>query len=326
MTRSLLAGLCAALTAGPSLAQDTTGGPTFTYVEMPKDDAKDTGWHVEAKAGLLWLAGNSDSTSLSAGLKLTRDALWQRYSLTAAYAYSKARVYVGPDPSRTLPLGPDGKPIVTSFDDLRADSALSARLWNVTPRFDQWLIRRGAPGDTSIYVLGNIASDYAAGKKLFGGGQVGVSTLLIKAGAHSLTGELGYDFTYVQPYDIPGNPAVGYSIHSILAALAYIWDISKTTKLNAGVAYLVNLNREDGAPNADPTENGVPAFQDHRVNTLVGLTTQVYGRLSLNVSWTGRYDAKPQLSQLPTGVSSESKIFLRTFDSITQVQLVYTFG
>ena len=326
MTRTLLAGLVASLTAVPALAQDTTVAPTFAYAEKPKEDAKETGWRVEAKAGLLWLAGNSDSTSLSAGLKVTRDTIWQRYSLTANYAYSKSRVYVGPDAGKTLPVGPDGLPVVTSFDDLRTDYSLSARLWNVTPRFDQWLIHRDAPGDTSVYVLGNIASDFAAGKKLFGGGQVGVSTLLIKAGAHSLTGELGYDFTYLQPYDTPGNPAVGYSIHSLRAALSYIWEISKATKFNAGAEYLVNLNREDGAPNADPSENGVPSFQDHRVNALVGLTTQVYERLSLNVSWTGRYDAKPQLAQLPTGVSSSSKIFLRTFDSITQVQFVYTFG
>ena len=323
MTRTLLAALCAVLGATPALAQNTIA-PTFAYGDTPSEDAKDSGWHAEAKAGLLWLAGNSDSTSLSAGLKISRDAVWQRYSLNANYAYSKTRVYLGPDPSRTLPLGPDGLPIVTSFDDLRAESALSARLWNVTPRFDQWFIHRNAPGDTSLYILGNIASDFAAGRKLFGGGQVGVSTLLVRAGGHSLTGELGYDYTYLQPYDTPGNPAVGYGIHSLRTALGYAWQISKATKFNAGVEYLVNMNKETGAPDPDdPT--GVPAFQDHRVNTVVGLTTQVYNRLSLNVNWTGRYDAKPQLAQLPTGVSSESKIFLRTFDSITQVQFVYTF-
>jgi putative salt-induced outer membrane protein YdiY len=306
--------------AGPALAQDTTAAPSFTYAEKPKEDAKDTGWKVEAKAGLLWLAGNSDSTSLSAGLKVTRDAVWQRYSLNANYAYAMSRVYGGPDPTKTLPIGPDGKPIVSSFDDLRSESTLSARLWNVTPRFDQWIIHRDAPGDTSIYVLGNIASDFAAGKKLFGGGQVGVSTLLIKAGPHSLTGELGYDFTYLQPY--VGD---GYSIHSLRAALGYVWEISKSTKFTAGAEYLINLNKETGAPDPnDPT--GVPAFQDHRVNALVGLTTQVYDRLSLNVSWTGRYDAKPNLATLPAGVSSASRIFLRTFDSTTQVQFVYTFG
>jgi len=320
VNRTLLAGLCAVVVAAPALAQDTTVAPTFAYGEKPKEDAKATGWQAEAKAGLLWLAGNSDSTSLSAGLKITRDDVWQRYSLTASYAFAKSRVYGGPDTTRTLPIGPDGKPIVTSFDDLRSESSLSARLWNVTPRFDQWLIHRSAPGDTSVYVLGNIASDFAAGKKLFGGGQTGVSTLLIKAGSHSLTGEVGYDFTYLQPY--VGD---GYSIHSLRAALAYVWNISKTTKFNAGAEYLINLNKETGAPDPnDPT--GVPAFQDHRVNAVVGLTTQVYDRLSLNVSWTGRYDAKPNLATLPTGVSSDSRIFLRNFDSITQVQFVYTFG
>jgi putative salt-induced outer membrane protein YdiY len=306
------------LAAVPALAQDTTLAPTFAYAEKPKEDAKDTGWRVEAKAGLLWLAGNADSTSLSAGLKVTRDAVWQRYSLVAAYAFARSRNYESP----ATPI------VIDNLDQLRSASLLSARLWNVTPRFDQWLIHRDAAGDTSVYVLANIASDYAAGKKLFGGAQAGVSTLLFKTDGHSLTGELGYDFTYLQPNDPkPGQSAEGFSIHSIRTALAYVWDISKTTRFTAGVEYLVNVNRESGAP--DPVNiDYVSPFQDHRVNTVVGLTTQVYQRLSLNVSWTGRYDAKPNLVTLPANVTSANPpgVFLRTFDSITQVQFVYTLG
>ena len=89
----------------------------------------------------------------------------------------------------------------------------------------------------------------------------------------------------------------------------------------------MNVNQESGAP--DPVNiDFVSAFQDHRVNAVVSLTTQVYDRLSLNVSWTGRYDAKPNLITLPANVTSANPpgIFLRTFDSITQVQLVYTLG
>ncbi|HVP59716.1 MAG TPA: DUF481 domain-containing protein [Myxococcaceae bacterium] len=308
-----LAGLIALLVAGPALGQGTTAAPTFSDADKPKVEAMDSVWKAEAKAGLLWLAGNSDSTSLSAGLKLTRDAVWQRYSLTANYAFSKSRVYV---------VGPNTPPVISSLDALGTESTLSARLWNVTPRFDQWLIHRSALGDTSAYLLGNIASDYAAGKKLFGGMQLGVSTLILKAGAHSLTGETGYDFTYLQPY-----VGEGYSIHSLRAALAYVWEISKTTKLTAGAEYLININQESGAP--DPVNiTYVSAFEDHRVNGQMGLTTQIYDRLSLNVSWTGRYDAKPNLATLPKGVTAANPpgIFLRTFDSITQVQFVYTFG
>ena len=107
------------LAALPALAQDTTLTPTFAYAETPKEDAKETGWKVEAKAGLLWLAGNSDSTSLSAGLKVTRDAGWQRYSLMAAYAFAKSRVYESPP----TPI------VIDNLDQLRSASLLSARLW-----------------------------------------------------------------------------------------------------------------------------------------------------------------------------------------------------
>jgi len=73
----------------------------------------------------------------------------------------------------------------------------------------------------------------------------------------------------------------------------------------------------------------VPAFEDHRVNGLVTLSTQVYGQLSLTLSWTGKYDAKPNFVILPANVSPvppAKGVFLRNFDSITQVQFVYTFG
>jgi hypothetical protein len=299
---------------GVAVAQ-TSAAPSFTSNEAPKEEAKETGWKVEAKAGVIWLAGNADSTSISAGLAVTRDAVMQRYSLQAAYAFAQSKMLVIP-PGAAIPFH------ITSLDQLEEQSSLTARLWNVTPRFDQWLIRRNAQWDTSLYVMGNIASDYAAGKRLFGGGQVGVSTLLLKSGGHSVVGEVGYDFTYLEPYRTES-----YAIHSIRTALAYRWELSKATKFNAGVEYLINFNKESGAPNDDPSEpNDVPAFQDHRLNFVVGLTTQVYERLSLSLSWTGHFDAKPQLATTPPNVVQDSPVFLRKFDSITQVSFVYTFG
>jgi len=314
MIRMHAAGLLALLAAGPALAQATTEAPKFTYTEAPKADAVPTGWKVEATAGLLWLSGNSNSTSLSAGLAVKYDAVWQRYSLVAAYAFAKSSTYTVPNPPPTTP--------ITSLDQLDSTTTLSARLWSVIPRFDQWLIHKDAPFDTSVYLLGDIGSDYAAGKKLYGGGQAGVSTLLVKSGPHRLIGEIGFDFTYLEPY-------VGdaYSIASLRAALAYVLEISKTTKVTAGVEYLTNVNDETGAPNSpDVTAVGVPAFQDQRVNGVVGVTTQLWDRLSLNLTWTGRFDAKPNLAQLPKGLPAGSAAYLKTFDSIAQIQFLYTFG
>ncbi|MGZ6141479.1 MAG: hypothetical protein ACXWLA_12420, partial [Myxococcaceae bacterium] len=141
MIRMHAAGLLALLAAGPVLAQDTTAAPKFTYTEVPKEDAKPTGWKAEATAGLLWLSGNSSSTSISAGLALTYDAVWQKYTLTAAYAFATSSVYTVPNPPPTQP--------ITSLDQLSSTNTLSARLWSVIPRFDQWLIHKDAPFDTS---------------------------------------------------------------------------------------------------------------------------------------------------------------------------------
>ena len=93
------------------------------------------------------------------------------------------------------------------------------------------------------------------------------------------------------------------------------------------MGYLINVNDETGAPNSpDVTAVGVPAFQDSRVNGIVGLTTQVWDRLSLNLSWTGKYDSKPNLAQLPPGLPPGSAAFLKPFDSTTTIQFVYTLG
>src|SRR5262249_12056150 len=156
----------------------------------------------------------------AAGLNVTRDAVWQRYSLTASYAFAKSVLYAAPP----TPTGQTQAPINT-VDDLRQETSLTARLWLVTPRFDQGLIRKNAARGPSIDLLGNIGSDFAAGKKLFGGFQTGVSTLIWKAGPHSLVGEAGYDFTYLSPYK--GD---GYSIHSLRPALKYTLELAKTTK------------------------------------------------------------------------------------------------
>ena len=61
MIRMQAAGLLALLTAGPVMAQATTEAPKFTYTETPKEDAKDTGWKVEA-SGRSALAGGQRQT------------------------------------------------------------------------------------------------------------------------------------------------------------------------------------------------------------------------------------------------------------------------
>jgi putative salt-induced outer membrane protein YdiY len=287
--------------------------PKFTYAEKPKDDAKPSGWKAEVKGGLLWLTGNSQSLSVNAAARASYDAVWQRYSFFGDYTYAQSTTLAPPTST------------VTSLDQLQRINGLSARLWDLGFRFDQFLIHNNAQWETSVYALAVLGSDYAAGKKLTGDAQVGVSTLLLKTGEHSVKGEAGLDFAFVDPY-----VDVTYFIFSLRVALGYTWQITKTTQFTAGVEWLTNLNKENAAYDSATDPNTVPVFADNRINAKIGLTTQIYDALSLGVSFVLRYDSAPSLSSIvnpaPTGGGVAPPLFLYTTDTMTTVQLIYSFG
>lgn len=291
--------------------------PKFTYTEKPKDDAKPSGWKAEVKGGLLFLTGNSQSLSVNAAAKASYDAVWQKYSFFGDYTYSRATTLAAPTTT------------VTSLDQLQRIDGLSARLWDLGARFDQFLIHNNAQWETSLYVLAVLGSDYSAGKKLTGDAQLGASTLLIKTGEHTVKGEAGFDFAFVDPYQaLPGQGT--YFIFSLRVALGYVWQISKTTQFTAGVEWLTNFNQENAAYDSITSPDSVPVFADNRINAKLGLTTQIYDALSLGVSFVLRYDSAPSLSTFvnppPAGGGPTPSLFVYKTDTITTVQLIYSFG
>jgi hypothetical protein len=291
--------------------------PKFTYTDRPKDEAKPEGWKAQLKAGLLYLTGNSQSLSVNAAGRVSYDAVWQKYALYGDFTYSRATTFQAPTTT------------VTNLDQLQTVNGLAARLWDLGFRFDQYVIHNNAQWETSLYALAVLGSDYAAGKKLTGDGQVGASTLLIKTGEHTLKGEGGFDFAFVDPYQaLPGQGT--YFIFSLRLALGYVWQISKTTQFNAGIEWLTNLNQEAAAYNSVTSPDAVPVFADNRINGKVGLTMQIYDALSLGVSFVVRYDSAPSLSPIvnppPVGGGPTPPLFVYKTDTITTVQLIYTFG
>jgi putative salt-induced outer membrane protein YdiY len=303
------------LVLGPAVAR--ADDPKFVYTDKPKDDAKPAGWKAEVKAGLLYLTGNSQSLSVAAAARVSYDAVWQKYSFLGDYTYSRATTLAAPTQT------------VTSLNQLTTVNALAARLWDLGFRFDQFLIHNNAQWETSVYALVGLGSDYAAGKKLTGDAQLGASTLLMKTGEHTLKGEAGFDFAFVEPYQtLPGQGT--YFIASLRLALGYVWQISKTTQFNVGVEWLSNLNAEDAAYDSVTSPDTVPVFADNRINAKVGLTMQVWDALSLGVTFVVRYDSAPSLSTIrnvpPPGGGPTPPLFAYKTDTITTLQLIYAFG
>jgi len=291
--------------------------PKFVYSDKPKEDAKPGGWKAEVRAGLLFLTGNSQSLSLAASVRASYDAVWQKYSFLGDYTFARATTFAAPTQT------------VTSLNQLTTVNALSARLWDLGLRFDQFLIHNNAQWETSVYALVGLGSDYAAGKKLTGNGQLGASTLLLKTAEHALRGEAGFDFAFVEPYQtLPGQGT--YFVASLRLALGYVWQIAKTTQFNVGVEWLTNLNAENAAFDSVTSPDTVPVFADNRINARVGLTTQVWDALSLGVTFVLRYDSAPSLSTIrnvpPPGGGPTPPLFSYKTDTITTVQLIYAFG
>jgi putative salt-induced outer membrane protein YdiY len=311
-TAPLLAAAALALTPWAASAD-----PQFTYTEKPKDDAKPPGWKAEIKGGLLYLTGNSQSLSVNAAARASYDAVWQKYSFLGDYTFSRATTFGTPTTT------------VTSLNQVPTVDGLSARLWDLGARFDQFLIHNNAQWETSLYVLALLGSDYAAGKKLTGDAQLGASTFLVKTGPHTLKGEGGFDFGFVDPYKaLPGQGT--YFVVSLRLALGYTWQISKTTQFTAGVEWLTNLNAEDAAYDSISSPDTVPVFDDNRINGKLGLTTQIYDALSLGVSFVVRYDSAPSLSTVvnppPPGGGAAPPLFVYKTDTITTIQLIYAIG
>ncbi len=304
-----LAPLAFVFTSAVARADD----PKFVSTEKPKEDAKPGGWKAEVKAGLLYLTGNSQSLSFAAAAHASYDAVWQKYTFLGDYTFSRATTFAAPTET------------VTSLNQLQTVNALAARLWDLGLRFDQFLIHNNAQWETSVYVSVGLGSDYAAGKKLTGDAQLGASTLLLKTGAHTVKGEAGFDFAFVDPYQtLPGQGT--YFIASLRLAASYVWQITKTSQFNAGLEWLTNFNAED-APYGDT--DMVPAFDDNRINAKVGLTTQVWDALSLGVTFVLRYDSAPSLSPIhnvPPPVGPTPPLFSYKTDTITTLQLIYAFG
>lgn len=259
--------LTGSLCATTAKAQD----PKFEYgkAEEVKDpDAVE--WKASAQAGLIVSTGNSQATTISAGATASRKAGNNKLSLDAAAAYARSQVRAAVDGNM------DG---AIQEDEISEQSTTSTKNWLIKLRYDRFFTARD-----SAYLAGKIGADEPAGKKIFGGAQVGYSRQLYKTAAHELVAEIGYDFTYE---DYENEAADALSIHSARLFAGYAGKVSEVTGVAASIEALLNLNSED-TPSGE-----VGAFEDTRLTMKASLTTKLVERIDFRFAVTGKYDTEP---------------------------------
>lgn len=285
--------------------------PVFEYVK-PEEAPSTLLWAAQVKGGWLVSRGNAVATSGTLGgtasCKFDNNKL--SLDLVAAYGEFNNRVYVpanGGDPT-----------VVDSPTDIVRQNMVATNNALAKGRYD-----RALDDSDALYVLATLGQDKIAGKRLFGGGQLGYSRLLFQSDVHKTLAEAGYDFSD-ELYDAPGASAV--VVHSARFFLGDTWKLSEATGIFANAEALFNLNKETNAMDAHSTvpTMGVPAFKDTRVNGKLGITTVLTKGLSFGFGVSLKYDQNPAPLAPTPAFGPAYRAFAETLDVLTDASLIVT--
>lgn len=278
--------------------------PKFEYGKAEEvKDPNAVEWKASAQAGLIVSTGNSQAASLSAGAIASRKAGNNKFSLDAAAAYARSEVRIAADGNMNGTI---------EENEVTEQSTTSTKNWLIKLRYDRFFTAHD-----SAFLSGRIGADEPAGKKIYGGAQIGYSRLLYKTAMHELVAEIGYDFTYE---DYENEAAEALSIHSGRLFAGYSGKLSEVTGVAASIEALFNLNTEDTLPD----ETG--AFEDTRLVMKASLTTKLVKRIDFRFAVTGKYDTEP--APLPPFALPYAANFsprAEKLDVITEAALIVSF-
>ena len=345
-----LAALVLGLTGGRAFAQDTTSEPAAAPAEVseakpaapaevsepkpaapaeatkaepaPPAPAVDVApaappapaveWKAQSKGGFLMSSGNSQATNITVGVTGSRKHGNNKLELEGGMAYGRSKNLVADVDASTTPATVIG---------VHRNTVVSSNNWAAKGRYDRFLSENNV-----VYVSSQWGGDRIAGKSLFGGGQVGYSRQLVKDKWNLVVAELGYDFSY-ERYVQTGDPV---TVHSARMLVGETLSLSRETGLTASVEALLNLNHETKALNAGDGTTGVDVLRDTRINGKVGISTNLFKKLGLGLSFTLKYDQNPAPRPVPAGAPAfpdeyHSWKFADKVDTFTEVTLLYTF-
>jgi hypothetical protein len=305
--------------APPPPAPGPEAGPAVPPAPPPAPAVE---WKVQSKGGFVMTSGNSQATNVTFGVNGSRKEGNNKLELLAGMAYGR---------SKNLVATTDDTGTITSVDRREVTSTNN---WSAKGRYDRFLSENNV-----VYVSTQWAGDKIAGKTMFGGGQLGYSRQLLKDKWNMVVVELGYDFSYERYVQQANKTIDPVTIHSARALIGETLSLTSETGVTASVEALFNLNHEKDAVNASDGTTGVDTFHDTRINGKLGISTNLFKKLGLGVSFTVKYDQNPAPQPVPSVVvgtapagtaaafpaENYSWKFADKVDTCTEVTLLYTF-
>ncbi|CAN5200302.1 hypothetical protein BH11MYX1_BH11MYX1_29110 [soil metagenome] len=285
--------------AKPSLAD-----PKFEYGKV--DDLKDIvkpKWLATGELGMLFTTGNSESTSITGGFKVSRKAGDNKFSLEGNGTYAKSGLRVLDDKN--------GNGTIDDASEIKTVESITAETLFGKARYDRFLTELN-----SVFVAAVASRDLPAGKQSVIGGQLGYSRSLYKSKTAETVAEIGYDYSRE---DLVGDGDV-ISIHSIRGFVGHKAAMTEGADLDASIEALTNLNHE-----TLPTGKDGSAFNDTRVNLKIAVSAKIGYNLAVQTSIEAHFDNRPgplAIKPLAMGFVPEAS----SFDTIMKASLIYTFA
>jgi hypothetical protein len=277
-------------------------GTTPKYVFAKQEEVKGVVWRAIAEAGLVFTTGNSETTTATGGVRVSRRTRWNKFSLDASGAYAKSGV-------RGLVTDNYGDGMIHDPSQVGTIEAITAETLNGRLRYDRFVT------DLDSFYIAAIASrDLPAGKRSAFGGQIGYSRHLIKAKTAEALAELGYDVSRVRL--VVGPPL---TIHSARAFIGVKKEMIAGTVLDASFEVLTNLN---SVPL--PTMKDGSIFQVTTLNGKLAVSAKMSKNLAVQTSIESHYNHRPgpaPLKNLAMGVVIEAA----SLDTLMKASLIYNF-
>ena len=277
------------------------GDPKWEEAKKDEKAAKEVIWKAAVQGGLILTTGNSETTTISGGVNVSRKAGFNKFQLATSGAFARSSLYIASDVNGAGAI---------SAGEIQRPTQTTTRAWDVNARYDRFLTKHN-----SLYVLAKLASDKPAGKQLVAGAQAGYSRLLYQSKIHEVTGEVGYDYSFE---DLTAGD--GVSIHSGRGFIGWAAKLSEDTGINTSGEILVNVNKLN-----TPT-GPVDRFEDARFTGKVELTTKLHENISFNFGFAAKYDNAPAprppfaVPYAPGFLPAADKL-----DTITKASLIINF-
>ena len=277
--------------------------PTFEKKGNAEDvkDVKEVVWTAKGEAGLVASTGNARSTTISGGANGVRKDKDNKVELTIVGNYARASTRTAADANG------DGAIDKSELGEATATSAENA---SAKLRYDRYL----TPLD-ALFVAALAGLDKPAGKDFIGGFQVGYSRGLYKDKCNEVLGEVGYDLSYAKL-----TAGSSSTIHSGRLFVGYKGQIKKETALDGSVEALINGNKITyGSREAS-------LGKATRVTGTAGVTTALSTKLSLNASFTVKYDNFPApLAKIGLPFAAGFEPAAEKVDTLTKITLIVKF-